>query len=110
MNLHLSFGTIVTCMKRTLSVQEIKKKVVPILKPYGVKRAGLFGSAARGDLTVGSDVDLLVDITKPIGLFEFVRLERELEEALGRKVDLVERKSLKPRLKPYVMKDYRSIL
>lgn len=97
-------------MKPAEDIKEIKKRVLPILKPYKVTRAGLFGSIARGEATAKSDIDILVEIGKPIGLFEFVRLERKLEEALGRRVDLVERSALKPRLKPYVMKDYLSLL
>lgn len=97
-------------MKRTENIQELKKKILPILKPYGVSRAGLFGSVARGESTKKSDVDILVEIEKPIGLLEFIALQRKLEAVLGRRVDLVEHSTLKPRLKPYVMKDYTSLL
>ena len=96
-------------MKRATDIKEIKKRVLPILKPYAT-RAGLFGSAARGEATEKSDIDILVEIKKPIGLFEFVRLERKLGEALGRRVDLIERSTLKPRIKPYVTKDYLPLL
>ncbi len=103
---------VVSCkyMKPTNDIATIKKMVLPILKPYRVTRAGLFGSFARGEATAKSDVDILVEIGKPIGLFEFIRLERKLEEVLGRRVDLVEHSTLKPRIKPYVMKDYLSLL
>lgn len=96
-------------MKQAQDIKEIKKRVLPILKPY-VTRAGLFGSAARGEATINSDVDILVEIKNPIGLFEFVRLQRKLGEALGQRVDLVEHGTLKPRIKPYVMKDYLPLL
>ena len=61
-------------------------------------------------MTAKSDIDILVEIEKPIGLFEFVALQQKLEVELGRRVDLVERDALKPRLKPYVMKDYLPLL
>ena len=97
-------------MKGAKHIEAIRKKVLPILKPYGVTRAGLFGSTARGGATVKSDIDILVEIGKPIGLFEFVALQQKLGSVLGRRVDLVEKSALKPRLIPYVMEDYTSLL
>ena len=46
-----------------MNVEEIKKKAVPILKRYGVARAGVFGSVARGDAGAGSDVDRVVGVS-----------------------------------------------
>lgn len=54
----------------------------------GVKSLRLFGSVARGEATDESDVDLLVEFSRPTGLFGLVRLRRYLEELLGCKVDL----------------------
>ncbi len=54
---------------------------------YGVTRLSLYGSTARGDAGPESDVDLLVELTHPLGL-QFVGLALYLEEILGRKVDL----------------------
>jgi len=93
-------------MNPVKDITTIKKKILPILKPYGITRAGLFGSVARGEATAKSDIDILVEIDKPIGLFEFVALQIKLERVLGRRVDLVEHSALKSRLKPYVMRDY----
>lgn len=95
---------------RIMDPKDIKKKVLPILKTYGVTRAGLFGSAARGEATAKSDIDLLVEIKKNISLLDFVHLEHLLENALGRKVDLVEYDSIKPILKDYILKDYVPLL
>ena len=67
----------------------------------------MFGSAARGYLRPESDVDLLVEF-KPdaaLGLFEFAAMEEELATALGRKVDLVSKRGLKPRVRPHVLRD-----
>ncbi|MGH9334698.1 MAG: nucleotidyltransferase family protein, partial [Vicinamibacteria bacterium] len=60
----------------------------PLLQRYGVSTLSLFGSVARGEAEEDSDVDLLVEFSRPIGFFEFVRLKRALEEILGRRVDL----------------------
>lgn len=93
-----------------MDISTIKQKVLPVFKPYGVTRAGLFGSAARGEEHAESDIDMLVEITKPIGLIQFARLRQQLGDALGRPVDLVEYQTVKPRLKPYIMKDYLPLL
>lgn len=93
-----------------MSIEEIKTRILPILKRYGVRRAGVFGSAARGDLSDESDIDILVEIESDISLLDFVKLRLELEEALGRKVDLVEYDTLKPLIKERILKAELSVL
>ncbi len=61
---------------------------------YGVSALAIFGSFAREEQTENSDIDILVDFQKPIGI-EFIDLADELELILGRKVDLVSRKGVK---------------
>ena len=69
---------------------------------FKVKDIGIFGSFARGDETGESDVDILVEFTEPVG-WEFIDLKEYLEEIIGRPVDLVTRKALKPRLKDTIL-------
>jgi len=71
---------------------------------YHIKNIGLFGSIVRGDTTSKSDVDILVEFEKPIGL-DFVSLADELEEILGVKVDLVTPNAIKPRMFKYIKQD-----
>jgi predicted nucleotidyltransferase len=85
------------------SIEEIRTKALPILTRYGVKRAALFGSIVRGEARARSDVDVLVDMDRPIGLFRFVGLKQDLEKALGRKVDVVEYAALKPVLRERIL-------
>ena len=59
---------------------------------------GIFGSYVRGEERKGSDVDLLVEIGRAMGLLEFISLERHLTELLGTKVDLVMRRALRRRI------------
>ena len=60
-----------------------------VLKQYPVKRALLFGSAARGDMTEQSDIDILVEFLPDTRGLEFFGLRVDLEEALDRSVDLL---------------------
>jgi hypothetical protein len=76
-----------------------------IKEKYHVKNIGVFGSVARGEETEKSDVDILVEFEKPIGFFEFIRLENYLSKILGRKVDLVTKKSVKPSIKEEIFKE-----
>lgn len=88
-----------------MTIEEIRTKAVPLLKSHGVSRAGLFGSAARGDMGEESDIDILVDIESDISLLEFVGIKQELEERLGRSVDLVEYDTIKPSLKENILQN-----
>jgi hypothetical protein len=76
-----------------------------LLEEHGVSSISLFGSFARGEATDNSDVDLLVEFSRPIGLFEFVALKRALERVLGRSVDLATRASLRPQLRERILKE-----
>jgi predicted nucleotidyltransferase len=74
-----------------------------LLDGFGVARLSLFGSFARDEGDEDSDVDLLVEFSRPIGLFEFVRLQRQLGELVGRRVDLVTPAALKPQLRDRIL-------
>lgn len=83
---------------------------MPILRQkYNVKRVGIFGSYARGEERRGSDVDIMVEFTQPIGFFAFIRLEGYLSHILNKKVDLVSKKAIKPAIKRDIMKDLRYV-
>jgi uncharacterized protein len=69
-----------------------------------IRRAYLFGSAARNELTPQSDIDILVELdeTQLIGMIEYIKIMDALEERLGRKVDLVATDGLSPHIKPMI--------
>jgi predicted nucleotidyltransferase len=88
---------------------DLRAKVEPLLKPYA-RRISVFGSFARGDADSQSDVDLLVALRpaekRPsLGLFQVIRLEKELEKRIGREVDLVTEEGLSPRIRLNVEKE-----
>ncbi|MEO0407745.1 MAG: nucleotidyltransferase family protein [Cyanobacteria bacterium P01_A01_bin.135] len=75
------------------------------LKDFGVESLMVFGSVARDEARADSDVDLLVEFSRPVGLFTFCRLKRYLEEILERSVDLGTPDSLRPYLREPVFRD-----
>jgi uncharacterized protein len=84
---------------------KILKKNSPELERLGVKSLALFGSTARNEATSTSDVDILVEFNRSVGLFEFVRLKILLEEMLNRKVDLVTQDALHPALRERILNE-----
>ncbi len=88
--------------------KELKKiaiKIIPLLKKYGVTKAGIFGSYARGEQKKKSDVDILVKINKKASLFDVVALKLELEKIIGKGVDLGEYESIKSIIKKNILRE-----
>lgn len=96
------------CMKA--DIDEIKQKVVPILKEAGVTRSSLFGSYVRGDNTDNIDIDMLIEVPRGTTLFDIVELQMKLEEKLQKKVDLVTYRSIHPRLRDSILSSQFPIL
>lgn len=92
-------------MKTTDTISDIEQRIRPILRKYGITSASLVGSVSRGEENVLSDIDLIVEIKNPIGLLTFARIKAELESVLDKKVDLLERSALKPRIKKHLLED-----
>ena len=92
-----------------MNITTIAQKISPILIEYGITYAAVFGSVARGEDRPESDIDLLVRLGKPLGLFLYMALIRDIEESLGRKVDLVTEKSLNKFVRPYVLPELKTI-
>ena len=92
------------------SIQEIKEKITPILQRYGIKKAAIFGSLAKGKAKISSDVDILVEIKGDMSLLDFIGIKIELEEALKMRVDLVEYDTIKPIIKERILAEQVVIL
>jgi len=90
-------------------LERIKPQIIRILKKNRIKRAGIFGSYARGEQKMGSDIDILVQPPKNTG-FAFAGIEAELEKKLKRKVDLVSYNGISPYLKDRILKHEVRIL
>ncbi len=91
------------------SLEEIKtilrEHKQELRKRYYVKEIGIFGSVVRCEESIESDIDILVEFEKPIGFFKFLELEEYLSKLLGRKVDLVSKKALKPNIGKHILKE-----
>ena len=94
----------------TISLREIKKKALPILKKEGVTKSAIFGSYVRREETDKSDIDILVELPRGKSLLDLIGLEMELKKALGKKVDLITYNSINPLLKDYIQKDQIQII
>ncbi|MEK7562686.1 MAG: nucleotidyltransferase family protein [Patescibacteria group bacterium] len=88
-----------------MNIEVIKKKSVPILRKYGIQSAAIFGSAARGEDGPDSDIDFLVRLGNQMGVYKFIGLKYDLQEALGKNVDLVSDRAINKYIKPYIEKD-----
>ena len=76
----------------------IIEKIAQALKEEGATKVAIFGSYARGEERADSDIDVIVEFSERKSLLELVKIERELYEALGIKVDLLTEKSISPYL------------
>lgn len=84
-------------MKTVKDIEKIIQNNKKELKEkYGLREIGIFGSYIRGEQDKNSDIDILVEVERPMGFVKFIRLENHLSQILGIKADLVTKKALKP--------------
>ena len=93
-------------MKTLDEIREIVNNHRDVLaREYGVPAVGVFGSYVRGEQRAGSDLDLLVEILRPIDLLKLVGAEIYLSKVLAIKVDLVPKRSLRMELRETILKE-----
>jgi predicted nucleotidyltransferase len=83
-------------MNRQTILDRLNAEAPGLKRKYGVKSLAVFGSMARGDDREGSDVDILVEFDGPATFRGFMGLKLDLEDLLGRRVDLLTPKCLRP--------------
>lgn len=83
----------------------IRTEKTALADQYSIHSLGVFGSFVRGEAAAESDLDLLVEFSTPPTLFEFVRLQNELSDRLGMKVDLVMKSALKPTIGQQILEE-----
>lgn len=93
-----------------MTIKEIENKILPVLRKYHVSRASLFGSVVRGEMTEESDIDLLVELPETASLLDLAGLKIDIEELLGRNVDVLTYDSLHPLLRDRILSEQVAIL
>ena len=95
------------------TIKEIEKIIQShrqeLNEKYGLVAIGLFGSYVRGDQDSKSDLDVLVEVRRPMGFVKFIRLENYLSQLLGVKVDLVTQKALKPHIGQRILQEVQYV-
>ena len=86
-------------------VSALLKRHQADLHQRGVKSLAVFGSLARGEATLASDIDVLVEFDRPVGLFEFIRLKLFLEDLTGCRVDLVTPDAIRPAMRAGILSE-----
>ena len=97
-------------MKNFEEIKEIIQKYKGELKEqYGLKEIGIFGSYVRGEQNEESDLDILVELEKPVGFVRFLKLESALSQLLGVPVEIVTKKALKPNIGKRILQEVRYV-
>ncbi len=92
-------------IKDNINIEELKKRIIPILKKYGVTRAGIFGSYARGEQNNKSDVDILIELKEDYDLIEYIQLKNIIENTIKKKIDLVEYSTIRQELRNNILNE-----
>ena len=91
------------------TLEEIKRILAEhkeeLKRLFGVKEIGIFGSTLTDEQSKNSDVDILVEFSRPVGFIHFMRLENYLSDLLQIKVDLVTKEALKPYIGKLILQD-----
>ena len=97
-------------MKNLEEIEKIlKHNKKELNEKYGLISIGIFGSYGRGEQYTKSDLDLLVEVRRPMGFVKFIRLENHLTQLLGIKVDMVTKKALKPNIGKRILQEVQYV-
>ena len=97
-------------MKTFKDVERIlEKNKKELNEKYGLKKVGIFGSYVKEKQDENSDIDLLVEVERPMGFIKFIKLENHLSQLLGIKADLVTKKALKPCIGKQILQEIRYV-
>ena len=80
----------------SIKIEQIKEKIIPVLKKYPVDKAILFGSYAKGEATENSDIDLFIDTNGKLKGLDFVGLIEILFETTEMEIDLIDKSHIEP--------------
>ncbi len=89
---------------------DMRRRICRVLRHFGVARAGIFGSFARGEAAARSDIDILVEFRGSKSLLDLATLEMELEKRMHRKADVLTYASIHPLLRKRILEEEVRIL
>ncbi len=92
-----------------MEIKEVSNTIRPLLKNHGAEYVAIFGSLARGEASADSDIDILVRFHHDISLLDHIGVAQELEDRLGRRVDLITENSLSRYIAPSIKKDLKVV-
>lgn len=98
-------GLLWYCNGIIVLMKNYRTTITSILKQYGVKKASIFGSHARGDNVKQSDVDLLIDLPEGMSLLKLADMKMDIEEHIQKEVDIATYRSIHPLLKEQVLQE-----
>ena len=97
-------------MKTFEEIKELlQKHKEEFREQYGLKGIGIFGSYIKGEQKEKSDLDILIELDKPIGFVRFMRFESALSQLVGVRVEMVTRKALKPHIGKRILQEVKYV-
>jgi hypothetical protein len=97
-------------MKNFEEIKDVLQKHKNELREqYGLKEIGIFGSYVRGEQKEESDLDILVELEKPVGFVRFLKLENALSQLVGLPVEIVTKKALKPYIGKRILQEVKYV-
>jgi predicted nucleotidyltransferase len=92
-----------------MTIKGCREEILRIAARHGARNVRVFGSVARGEDRADSDVDLLVEMADDRSLLDLVGLEQDLEQLLGRNVDVLTDAAIHPALRPRIAAEARAL-
>ncbi len=90
-------------------IRRLRPQIMELAQKYRARQVSVFGSCVRGEMRADSDIDFLVDFESDFRLTDIIRLSRNLEELLGRKVDVVPKQALRKELRKTVTSEMQAL-
>ncbi len=90
-------------------IRRLRPQIMELARKYRARQVSVFGSCVRGEMRADSDIDFLVDFESDFRLTDIIRLSRNLEELLGRKVDVVPKQALRKELRKTVTSEMQAL-
>jgi len=99
-----------TMTTEVMDLETMIELMIPVLRGYGVVRAGVFGSFVRGEADRESDLDLVVELPDGSSLLDLAGIKVDLEELFGMTVDVTTYNSLHPDLRDQILREARVVI